>query len=667
MPYSSVSEVPVHVPKAKRRQWLEVWNSVYASTHDESRAFAEANSVTSKVAKDYNPDEERDESGKWTSGGSGGSASTKEEHEQAAHEHREAGIHEDVNGNREAAHAHNAAAAKHELAAKDPKRIANGKTDVANAASREAYEVSRRSSSDTSSDKGGAGKTGNTSKKNADELKRHGWQNTSTRTSGKDNEKKDVWTHDDHPGHSIETTGNNHFYQSPHGWDVGYNHADLKERLGNLHTKVVAGGIVKEKAMNRAGSAMIPQEFHFDAEAGTYRTFMRLAKVDESKRQVWGVVTAEVPDKEDEVCDYSSSVPYYKSVISEMDKATSIPGVEKNYFPLRIMHSLREGGKCVGFEFRDADKEIFMGFEVVDDDAWMKVRKGIFTGFSQGGRVMKAWDDPVYRGCTRYTANPAEISLVDNPCLGVAHYSYVKSDGSSEMRKLRSIGDDGVIIPRDKFNDLVASHSEMRKAMEQSGIIRKAKTKHVAGKDLTSDDFAYVGDPDKTDTWKLPIHDAAHVRNALARFDQTQGIPADKRDSVYARITAAAKKFDIEVSGEKALMAAIRNVLRRKLRTRINRRTQASNYRRMIRIDDEIGRLAKGMVEVSAMAQVVNNLCYLLYAVAAEQQGEEDDDSKLPAMLEDHVNDLLDTLVEMVQEEADEMREDISSHTSQAT
>src|SRR5260370_11702279 len=44
----------------------------------------------------------------------------------------------------------------------------------------------------------------------------------------------------------------------------------------------------------------------------------------------------------------------------------------------------------------------------------------------------------------------------------------------------------------------------------------RRKTKKVGGKNLTSDKFAYVGDENDTSTWKLPIHDASHVRNALA-------------------------------------------------------------------------------------------------------------------------------------------------------
>lgn len=80
----------------------------------------------------------------------------------------------------------------------------------------------------------------------------------------------------------------------------------------------------------------------------------------------------------------------------------------------------------------------------------------------------------------------------------------------------------------------------------------KVRTKSVGGKNLPKSAFAFVGDPDKTETWKLPIHDADHVRNALARFGQTEDIPADKKPGVLRKIKAAAKKFGIEVSEDDA-------------------------------------------------------------------------------------------------------------------
>jgi cell division protein FtsX len=47
---------------------------------------------------------------------------------------------------------------------------------------------------------------------------------------------------------------------------------------------------------------------------------------------------------------------------------------------------------------------------------------------------------------------------------------------------------------------------------------------------------------------KEPIHDAAHVRNAIARFKQVQGVTGAERDAAWKRIESAAKKFKVELS-----------------------------------------------------------------------------------------------------------------------
>jgi hypothetical protein len=49
---------------------------------------------------------------------------------------------------------------------------------------------------------------------------------------------------------------------------------------------------------------------------------------------------------------------------------------------------------------------------------------------------------------------------------------------------------------------------------------------------------------------KEPIHDAAHVRNAIARFDQVKNVTDSARDAAWKRIKTAAKKFGVEVSEE---------------------------------------------------------------------------------------------------------------------
>ena len=47
---------------------------------------------------------------------------------------------------------------------------------------------------------------------------------------------------------------------------------------------------------------------------------------------------------------------------------------------------------------------------------------------------------------------------------------------------------------------------------------------------------------------KEPLTDAKHVRNAVARFDQVEGVTDAERDRAWKRIQTAAKKFDVELS-----------------------------------------------------------------------------------------------------------------------
>jgi Family of unknown function (DUF6582) len=47
---------------------------------------------------------------------------------------------------------------------------------------------------------------------------------------------------------------------------------------------------------------------------------------------------------------------------------------------------------------------------------------------------------------------------------------------------------------------------------------------------------------------KEPLTDARHVRNAIARFDQVEGVSDQERDEAWQRILAAAKRYDVNVS-----------------------------------------------------------------------------------------------------------------------
>ena len=46
---------------------------------------------------------------------------------------------------------------------------------------------------------------------------------------------------------------------------------------------------------------------------------------------------------------------------------------------------------------------------------------------------------------------------------------------------------------------------------------------------------------------KEPLENASHVRNAIARFDQVQGVTDAERDGAWHRIQAAARQFGVQV------------------------------------------------------------------------------------------------------------------------
>ncbi len=49
---------------------------------------------------------------------------------------------------------------------------------------------------------------------------------------------------------------------------------------------------------------------------------------------------------------------------------------------------------------------------------------------------------------------------------------------------------------------------------------------------------------------KEPLTNAAHVRNALARFDQVEDVSDTEREQAFANIKKAAKHYGVEVEEE---------------------------------------------------------------------------------------------------------------------
>jgi hypothetical protein len=351
------------------------------------------------------------------------------------------------------------------------------------------------------------------------------------------------------------------------------------------------------------------------AKKQNFRITLPIAKIDEAQRLVYGIAAIEQVDKTKEILDYDSSKPYFESWSADIAKATQ----GRSLGNVREMHENSAVGKLTEFVPNDELKQFEVCAKVVDDAAWEKVSEGVYTGFSIGGEYERRWDDPNLKNVKRYTAKPAEISLVDNPCIPGATFEYVKSDGASELRKFAPKMSDSDV-------DRVASAVANKLAKAEK------KTKAVDGVEHPASDFAFVGDPQDTDTWHLPIFDEAHVHAALSRFNQTEGLGNDKA-KVARRLIAAAKKYGID----------------------------ATNFTDEY-VKSVVPNLKKGgLWHLSNIAEVVMNLEDIRYSIISDlaSRGE-------PMIQEDEniltqINTLTESLIAMCSEELNEMVEETQS------
>jgi hypothetical protein len=71
--------------------------------------------------------------------------------------------------------------------------------------------------------------------------------------------------------------------------------------------------------------------------------------------------------------------------------------------------------------------------------------------------------------------------------------------------------------------------------------------------ELDNDQFAYM---DSSGERKLPIHDEAHVRNAIARFSQTDFEDKSATKAAAHRIIRAAGRYGILLEDDDAIVRA---------------------------------------------------------------------------------------------------------------
>lgn len=385
--------------------------------------------------------------------------------------------------------------------------------------------------------------------------------------------------------------------------------------------------------------------------------FIQLTKVDESTHRAYGIATSEAPDKDNEICDYADTVPGYKVWSTEAFTSTTSAGQEPSLGNIRLQHGLEIAGKVTKLDFKDAEKQIWLESEPVSDKIWEMLSKGFIRGYSQGGSYLyrkcdECKEDIGGRGnyckncrkdvVVRYASKPSEVSYVDNPCLGEAHFSYVKSDGSLELRKFHqsSIPPETAdpvaqiwpppLSSDDKRDIIKHVTDQLKPALFPMPVEKETKTKRKAGEDLPASAFLIVGDKDDPATWHLPWKFStdektkSHLRNALARFNQVKGVSADVKKKAWKRLLTLCRKHEIDVSEEEKAMAS--------------------------------GTLKKGMYQVQLLSALLGDIRYLI-SLSMDESVWEDDirDELLADRMKDWLRDGVEILVDLVQEETSEL------------
>jgi len=176
---------------------------------------------------------------------------------------------------------------------------------------------------------------------------------------------------------------------------------------------------------------------------GSMNGFVAITKVDDEKRMVYGIANSDTLDCQDEIVEWEAT----KQAIPEFCKWRN----------LREMHGDTAAGTVPELEVDDVSKKLNIGAKVVDDNAWKKVKEGVYKGFSIGGKALeriKQFDTALGKNISRvkkYVLN--EISLVDRPANPDCVFTMMKR-ADSDIPSQRDPLSKDLSIMRKIVNDL---------------------------------------------------------------------------------------------------------------------------------------------------------------------------------------------------------------------
>ena len=256
-----------------------------------------------------------------------------------------------------------------------------------------------------------------------------------------------------------------------------------------------------------------------------FQLVLPITKVDALQRIVYGIAAAEVPDHASEIMDYESTKPNFMDWSEKVLKASD----GKSHGNVRAMHGNVAAGVVKQLVFNDDERRIEISAHIIDNNEWEKVEKGVYTGFSMGGRYLKRWKDGEL---TRYTASPSEVSLVDMPCIPTATFMMIKVDGSTEMRKF-------VTANQEEPNDeAVKIAIDTENAQEDGQIQSPVDVERQVEKGLKKHDVTQIWDCGCSDHHHLKKSEAQKCADDAYEADLIKLVNAPIDDAI-ARLSAA--------------------------------------------------------------------------------------------------------------------------------
>ena len=319
-----------------------------------------------------------------------------------------------------------------------------------------------------------------------------------------------------------------------------------------------------------------------------FSLYCPLRKVDAESREVWGYASTEAVDSEGEI-------------VRRAALEAALPDYMR-FANIREMHQ----PSAVGVAEAAAvdDRGLYLRARIVDGAAWLKVREGVYKGFSIGGRVTAR--DPGDRRIIT-GIDLTEISLVDRPANPEAVFSVWKRSDGKERIKMGVLTPEAIKTARARLAqkwiasdgtsftraDEAARHEAQLVAHDADAPPRP----HAGGGDFADPGFQPDGEK------RYPLDTAAQIRSAWSYIHQARNASlytAEQLAQVKARIVAA-WKAKIDRDGPQAA------------------RGKADGTPAF----DEAG-LRKGLQEVARLAALIQELEWLRLTVAAQEEPDGD-------------------------------------------